>query len=226
MIGGCEIAVCYEPASREAEVGGDFYDVFDMGDGLVGILIGDVTGKGLKAATQAVAARHVVRSYAYLNPSPALIVTLVNRALARSSIDETSVLTALFMVYDSGSGVLSYCNAGHEPPVLLDANGAISELTHSGMVLGVSKEYVYTEASLSLNRGDTIVAVTDGITEARTPDRRFFGKERVIEYLSLNSDALADEIATGLLEHARSFAGGRLHDDVVTLALSRGRGYS
>lgn len=224
VLGGCEIAVCYEPASKEAEVGGDFFDVFDMGGGLVGALIGDVTGKGLRAATQAVAARHVVRSYAYLHPSPALVMTLVNRAFAKSDIDETFMLTALFMVHDSGSGVLSYCNAGHEPPMLRDRNGTVTELTHSGMVLGVSEEYAYTEASLSLNRGDTIVAVTDGITEARTPDKGLFGKEGVMEYLSLNPDAPVDEIAAGLLEAARSFAGGRLQDDVVILALSRGGG--
>ncbi len=93
-LGNCRIALSYQPALNEAEVGGDFYDVIDLGGGRVGLLIGDIAGKGLAAAIRVASVRYTIRSYAYLNPSPAAVLSLTNEALCREDDDCSDLLTA------------------------------------------------------------------------------------------------------------------------------------
>jgi len=217
---GCRIATRYQPALQEAEVGGDFYDVFELGDGKVGVLIGDVAGKGLLAAMRVSAARYTIRSYALHDPTPATVVCQANQAL---SMDEapgfTGFVTAFFAVIDAKSRTVTYANAGHEPPVVLRSDRRVEELPAGGRAFGISVAGCdYDQATATLGAGDTLILVTDGVTEART-GRAIWGKQGMSEHLSVAEERSPDAIADGLLQAAISFAGGGLHDDAAIVVV-------
>lgn len=216
----CEVAVRYEPALKEAEVGGDFYDVFAMDDDRIGILIGDVVGKGLGAAIRVAAARHSVRSYAYLDPRPSRVLGLANDALSRDATDASEMLTAFFAVLDTRTGTLTYASGGHEPPLICTAEGQVYELTARGRALGILEGYLYEEQARLMQPGDMLVMVTDGITEARCSARMFFGMKRLKDFLAAEAPrAAVDTIADGILQAAKEFAGGELRDDAALVIL-------
>lgn len=219
VLHGYRLAVRYQPAMQEAEVGGDFYDVFDLNDGKVGMLIGDVTGKGLAAAIRVAAVRHAVRSYAYLDPRPARVMALANDALCKDGGDEAGILTAFFAVFGSELGGMSYSSAGHEPPVVCSARGHCEELEPGGLPLGLMPGASYPQANRRIGAGDTVLMITDGITEARAAGALVFGKGKVIDLLRRNRKASLDDIASRLLEAAAAHAGGRLQDDAAIVVV-------
>lgn len=219
---GCVMAVRYVPALLEAEVGGDFYDVFDLGSGKLGILIGDVAGKGLLAAIRVSAARYAVRSYALLDPSPSSVITRANDALSRDEAPGfTGMVTAFFAVLDTNTGEISYTNAGHEPPILHYRDHRIEELSIGGPTLGIITGGNYEESTVRLTPEDTLIMVTDGITEARN-DGSLWGKEGLLETLRNICGYDVERIADGILEGAKSFCGGSLHDDAAIVVLRTG----
>lgn len=219
---GLDLAVRYEPSSAEAGIGGDFYDIFELGDGKVGVLIGDVTGKGLAAAVGITAVRHSIRSYAYLDPRPSRVLTLANEALWRSLVgsDDLGMLTTFFAVVDTRFGEVSYASGGHEPAVLKTTDGRVERLDVRGPLLGVIKDVEYDERSRKLQPGDRVVMVTDGITEARPCPEELLGVEGVEHFLSTFSAQDNDSIADGIVQIARDHAGGQLLDDAAVVVVS------
>jgi len=220
-VSGCSVALKYEPALAEAEVGGDFYDVFELSDDRVGIVIGDVAGKGLDAAVSVAAAKHAIRSYAYIFDSPAQAMKVANEALCKTELGygvETNMLTALLVIIDVQKGTMTCACAGHEPPIVRRADGAIEEVDCGGIALGIACVCEFEDYVHSISPGDTVVVVTDGITEARTSGANLFGREGVKGYLARNPEVALDDIPSGLLEEARSFAGGQLRDDAAIVA--------
>lgn len=216
---GCSIAVRYEPGSSEAEIGGDFYDVFEVSEGKVAVVIGDVAGKGLPAAIRIAAARYGIRSYAHLDLSPGAVMAFVNRALCSEGLDEAAgMLTAFFGVVDVRQRTIVYANAGHEPPLLQSRDGSVSELRCDGIALGVTTDIPFREVTCRLQPGDRILMFTDGITEARSGGE-MFGEQGVIQFLSACEGLSCDEIASGLMESAKAYAGGSLQDDAAVLVL-------
>lgn len=224
-IDGWTLAARYQPALQEALVGGDFYDVFRLDDDRIAVLIGDVAGKGLAASIQVAAVRHAIRSYAYVNTSPAEIMQLTNDGLCREPVDVRNMLTAFFAILDVRTHTLTYASAGHEPPVVQNATGDVTELDVTGPMFGVSGELRYSEKAIKLEDGDSLVLMTDGITEARTRGGVMFEKEGVIARLTQISDASPDQIAEALLQAATLHAEGNLQDDVAIVVLGpSGRG--
>ncbi len=219
MIPCCRIAVRYQPALKEAEVGGDFYDVFQLDETRYAILIGDVAGKGLAAAIRVAAARYAIRSYAFIDRRPGRVLTLANAALCKDDVQTGGMLTAFFGIIDVAANTITYASGGHEPPVIRDTLGIIHELEATGIPLGISEDAQYTEGSHILRAGYEVVMMTDGITEARAPGTVLFGKKGVEAYLATNGRGDPDEIASGLLEAAVAHAGGKLQDDAAVLAL-------
>lgn len=215
---GISIAARYQPALREAEVGGDFYDVFVLGNDKIGVLVGDVAGKGLKAAVRVAAARYTIRSYAYLEPSPGNVLTLANDVLLKEDPDIDSLLTAFLGVVDVAERTITYACAGHEPPVICK-DGKVEELCVTGLLLGAMENAVYTDMTRNLHSGESVVIFTDGITEARRDSTELWGKEGVIDYLAGVCDLAPDEIAQSLLQAATDYAGGSLQDDAVIVVL-------
>lgn len=221
QVDGYRMAVRYEPALREAEVGGDFYDIFDIGGGRFGVLIGDVVGKGLGAAISVAAARYTVKGYAYLNPSPNWVLTLTNNSLCREGSDESGMLTAFLAIIDTNNGTITYSSAGHEPPVVIDGEGETSELDIGGIPLGVMSDFNFSESSRSIRPGERIVMVTDGITEARAAGAHLFHKEGILRILTSNRTAAPDELAQRILDAARAHAEGQLQDDAAIVVVER-----
>ncbi len=218
-IGRCTIAARYQPAMKEAEIGGDFYDVFQIDEARYGILIGDVVGKGLAAAISVASARYAIRSYAFLDPRPARVLTLTNQALCRDSSDAVNMLTAFFAVLDVQSNVLFYSSAGHEPPIVVSKELRVDTLQTAGAPLGVFAEMHYAEGTRRLDGGDRMVLVTDGIVEARAPGTVLYTTERLIDYLRNHSGLEADDLASAILEEANTHAGGHTQDDAVIMII-------
>lgn len=217
---GCRFGIAYRPALHEAEVGGDFYDVVDLGNGKLSVMIGDVTGKGLGAAVQVAAVRYAVRGYAFFDPRPSLVMALANEAVCReTSIEQPRMLTVFFAIIDIRHGTLIYASAGHEPAIAIDRNGVCDELPPTGSALGILPGGIYTEYSLRLDRYERIVMFTDGITEAHSEGSALFGQERVIQHLMANRSMSPSECARSLLEAATEYARGNLQDDAAILVV-------
>jgi len=217
---GYSVAVTYRPALKEAEIGGHFYDVFELADGKLAVLIGDVAGKGLQAALRVASARHAIRSYAYLDPSPGKVMTLANEALCRDKGDETQILTAFYALLDPKGCTFTYSSAGHEPPVICSTTGNCEELKAAGLPLGLVENTEYSQFTRRFDPGDLIVMVTDGITEARAPGPELFGKERLIAFLEEHKNISPNEAVAGIMNAATVHAGGQLQDDAAIVALT------
>ncbi len=224
-VSGCQFAAKYVPALDEAQVGGDFYDVFDLGGGKVGVMIGDVAGKGVQAAMQVSAARYAFRSYAYIDPSPSRVVSLVNNALCKDQGRDGSMFTAFFAVVDTHTHTINYTNAGHEPPVIRRAGGIMEEMSVGAMVLGILPDRDYPEGSLNLEPGDVVVLVTDGITEARSEEHGMFGKSEMLQFL-VGEDSPPSVLVDRLLEKAREYGDGQLQDDAAIVVLGLETSYT
>jgi PAS domain S-box-containing protein len=219
---GYEIATIYQPALTEAEVCGDFYDLFDLGDGKMGVLIGDITGKGVQAASRVAAVRYTVRSYAFTDESPSSVMTLVNKALFRDIMTESDMFTAFFAVLDTRNGTFTYTKAGHEPPLLKHLDGTIEYLITGGPMLTGMGEFTYQEGKLDLRDGDILVLYTDGVTDARKANSPvIFGADGILQSLSGFADTSAEEIASSILKESLLFVGGSLRDDAAIVVIKK-----
>lgn len=215
---GLDVGVKYQAALEEAAIGGDFYDLIPMPDGRLGVVVGDVSGKGLKAATYTAMAKYMLRAYAAESPSPASVLTRLNASFSRYT--ESGVFITLFYgVIDEQSHTITCSSAGHEPPVMATKEGVrdLSDMI-GGLALGVIAEAEYEECSYELEEGSVFLLYTDGITEAAR-DGEFLGVDGFIEivrkYQNLSSSRMVEQIHRAV----REFAGGRLRDDVVLLAI-------
>ncbi len=206
----------YRPALEEADVGGDFYDVFHPTPDLLGIVIGDVSGKGVRAAMRTAMAKYMLRGYAYEDPSPASVVERVNAALVQER--ETDGFATLFYgVLDCRGYSLVFANAGHEPPLCrTGSSGEVVELSTGGTALGIAEDCKYAQESVRLSSGDRLLLYTDGVTEARG-ERDVFGLNRVEEILVSACDKPPAAFIEDLLERVQEFCGSRLRDDVALL---------
>jgi len=208
----------YKAAMREAQVGGDFYDVYRLDDNRVAIVIGDVSGKGLKAALHTAMAKYMLRAYVYENPEPGQAIESLDRALSEY-IPEESFITIFYGVLDPVTRTFTYANAGHEPPVVYRrASGDADLLDVTGCALGLRLGCIYGQRSIEFGAGDALLMYTDGITDARRRDQ-FFGVERLTDTLVANGARDEREIANAVFDTVASFSEGALRDDAVALVL-------
>lgn len=217
-IPGWSIGAMYQPAGAENEVGGDFYDAFRVPGGWM-LAIGDVTGRGAEAASITAVARYTLRTAAALTGDPAVALSTLNRALlARGDLALCS-LVALVLSEDPAQPI-RLAVAGHPPPLLVHGD-SVCEATGKGPLLGAFPDAHWEIVECSLDLGQQLVIVTDGITEAAGPDGRF-GEERLHAELRGAGDPA---LVMRRLEGARNaFTGGRHDDDVAILALTRNSG--
>lgn len=206
----------YHSAAEAARVGGDFYDVFELEHGRLGIVIGDVSGKGVDAAALTMVTRNAIRAYAYEGASPARTLAKVNEMVLRMS-DPSSFVTALFGVLDPARRDLVYCAAGHPPGLVRRRDGRLEATASSSPFLGAFDSLEFVDESALLGSGDILFLYTDGVLEARRGDRELFGEERLFEALSGASTPV--RAVTEVFERLTAFAGGELSDDVALLAV-------
>src|SRR5215212_7875155 len=172
---GHQIAVYYQPAR---EVGGDFYDFLDLPDGRLGLIVGDVSGKGVPAAIVMAITRTLLRAaYRLGSPAPGEILEQVNNILYRD-IPPNMFVTCLAALLDSRTGRLQYANAGHDPPYVRHADG-VGRLRARGMPLGLMPNMSYEQKGITLEPGESVLLYSDGLVEAHNPQREMFGFPRM-----------------------------------------------
>lgn len=202
----------YRPASDEADVGGDWYDAFDIGNGTIGISVGDVTGHGLEAAVAMSEIRRAIRAAAPITDSPS---ALLNHVDAIVSGEGVGMATAVVGVYDPMTGVLRYASAGHPPPVLL-SDGKAHLLPAGGLLLGLGTNPASGDYWVTLSPGTTCFLYTDGLLEY---DRDVIAGERAllaaVETIAAKGDCGAEAL------HREIFADAINTDDCATLTLQR-----
>jgi sigma-B regulation protein RsbU (phosphoserine phosphatase) len=237
---GAEIAALMRPAY---EVGGDFYDVIPLTLGRVGLLVGDISGKGVPAALYMALARTLLRSHSLDTRARYLSDALESasvRQLMRSgslgalaaldSISRTNdyllahhsqlsfFLTLFYGVYEPASHLLSYVNAGHNPPLVYNTlSGQSTWLKPSDMVIGLMPDRPFTAREQQMHPGDVLVIYSDGITEAFDPNRELFGQQRLVEAVRSTELASAGQFLQAIEAAVTAFAASTPQSDDITL---------
>jgi len=216
-IPGWEVAALYRAAGAdpELEVGGDFYDFFETPDGWL-VIIGDVTGKGVEAATLTSLVRHGARFIGQADARPAAILGRLDLALQQHSA--FSLCTTLCARLTSDGVVFS--SAGHPMPLLVGAGGSVREVGEPGRLLGLANAYEWRDQQLTVAPGDTLVLYTDGVTDTRGQRQRF-GDARLRELLTGAGASSPAELLASLDGELASFQVGAQADDTAVIALRR-----
>jgi len=217
---GWEFIASWKPARQ---VGGDYYDFIQTEDGQLGLVIADVTDKGMPAALFMAFTRTIVHSNLDHALSPAAGITRANRLICQES--QYGLFVSLFYgLLNPMTGELTYVNAGHNPPALISASkpdAPVTWLTGTGMPLGVEEDSIYQQGVVHLRTGDFIALYTDGVTEAMDGDYHQFGIENLQKALLENKDKPSAEIVI-TLEHAiEQFTGGIPPSDDITMVIAR-----
>jgi serine phosphatase RsbU (regulator of sigma subunit)/predicted ester cyclase len=216
-LAGWHISPFYRPAR---EVGGDFYDFFELDDGRLGIVVGDATGKGVPAALVMASTRSMLRAVAQASDSPGDALRRVNDALV-TDIPPSMFVTCFYAILEPESGSLSYANAGHDLPYLWHG-GEAEELRARGMPLGLMPDMSYEQKESILEAGDSVLFYSDGLVEAHDPQRReMFGFPRLQALVAKHGEE--PSLENFLLERLYSFVGEgwEQEDDITLLTLRR-----
>ena len=217
---GIEFGHLHRSATEHAEVGGDFYDLFLLPGDQVGIVLGDVSGRGVDAVNLAALVKNTIKAYAHRRGTPAQVLLDTNALLVESS-GQANFVSAFFGLLDLSSSRLRYSSAGHPPAILRRGGGAKARwLTRTGPVLGVLSGAEFTEATVDIAQGDLLLLYTDGLTEARARGK-LYGETRLLASLESLRGIPPRLVPTSLFESALAFAGGALADDLAILALER-----
>lgn len=214
---GVRIDASYTPSTANAEVGGDWYDVFALSDGRLGISVGDVAGHGLQASSVMAQIRQSVRMAARLYDAPVDVLQAVNRAL----YDDGGPLATLFYGEISlNTGLLVYASAGHPLPITVQATGVVEQIPGGGLIMGAERHVEYRQYSLTLDAGSAIVLFTDGLVEGgrRTEYNYDAGVDRLIEVVNRQYYSATENIAQAI---QRDVLEGRAQlDDAAVLFIA------
>ena len=209
-------AVCAD-MTPAAQVGGDFYDYFAVDDTHIAVTIGDVSGHGMAAALFMTLTKTLLKVYAQAGYPTEKVMAHVNRYLLKSNPEKLFV-TGWIGILDLTKGILSYTSAGHNPPILIHANGKTDYLpSEPNFVLGRRRRVNFTEEQIKLNVGDKLILYTDGVTEAQSPDEAFFGDDRLLTLIRSASDQDQTELVHTIRSAVDSFEGGSEHYDDATI---------
>jgi serine phosphatase RsbU (regulator of sigma subunit) len=218
LLDGWQITPYYQPAR---EVGGDFYDIFELEDGRLGVVEGDATGKGMPAALVASATSSMLRAvdHAFGSSSPGQVLSRVNETLV-ARIPPNMFVTCFYTILEPNSARLSYANAGHDLPYLW-RGGDAEELRAKGMPLGLMPGMEYEEKEIELDAGEGVLFYTDGLVEAHDREGEMFGFPRLRALISEHGEERA--LGDFLLEELYSFVGDgwEQEDDITLLTLQR-----
>jgi len=207
------------------EVGGDFYDFFFLDENKLGILIADVSGKSVPACLFMAIARTILRTIAIKTESPSETLSRANELLCKEN-DSCMFVTTFYGIIDLNRGTLCFANAGHNPPFLLKAEGALSQLgLNMGIPLGVvsqkeSHSPIYQNVDVELKEGDSLILYTDGVTEAMNSASEFYGEKRLEgilkAHLSTSLPQIVEKVIDDLGEFTKHF---EQSDDITFLGL-------
>lgn len=214
-----DVALSYQAAAR---AGGDYYDFFDLGERRWGILIADVSGHGTPAAVVMAMLRTILHGLCHTCSTPAQLLESANRQLMnQSNRYDSTFVTACYLVLDLNNGSLTYSNAGHNPPLVVDAGANVHELDQAGSLpLGVDRDASYALAETRLVANDTMLLYTDGITEATNEHGEQYGRDRLLCCISKNVPN-AQHIIDCVTHRLLAYTGTRDQEDDRTLIAVR-----
>lgn len=201
-------------------VGGDYYDFLTYPDGRVAVMVGDVCGKGMPAALLMMGLQARVQVLAADPNPPAAVVDRLNRVLTAAALN-TRFISFFFALCDPQSGELAYCNAGHNPPLLIRADGRVEWFTTGGPVLGIVPDASYEQVRCVLNSGDVAVLYSDGVTDSTNGKDEDFGETRLSEVLQQLDRGSAETILSALITAVKDWSAGTPFPDDVTLVVVR-----
>ncbi len=202
------------------EVGGDLYDFVEFSATRIGVALGDVSGKGVPASLLMANILAAFRVLATPERSPSEVVSALNRQLARSTTPDRYA-TFIYGQLDADNLRFTFCNAGHNYPLVRWPDGSVRFLEHSDMVLGVLEEADYSTWETELLPGSCLVLYTDGVTEAFNPEGEEYGEERLLELVAEWGGGSASSLRDRILEAIREFGAGRCDYDDVTMIIAR-----
>lgn len=200
------------------QVGGDYYDFIPISESRLGIAIADVSGKGIPAALIMAGFRMSLLAEIRNEFAIRAVMRKVN-GLLHESTDRGKFVTAFYGVLDHKHHVLSFSNAGHNPPILFRRQGRIEYLEEGGVALGVLEEALYEDRPVALRPGDVLVFYTDGISESESPSGEHFGQQRIERLVAAHTDESAAEIMAALVAGVREWGGERGQSDDLTLVV-------
>jgi serine phosphatase RsbU (regulator of sigma subunit)/anti-sigma regulatory factor (Ser/Thr protein kinase) len=231
-IPGVETAIAYEPHAEAQTVGGDFYDIFPREDGLWCFLLGDVQGKDPEAMSITGLARHLVRLLARESQGVESVLHRLNAAMAEDSIEtaeyggQSTQPRFLSMLYGelqpdpaSGGANCTIASAGHPLPLWLTINGTVQRVAEPQLLLGIDEKTTYSAASFHMAPGDTLLCVTDGVTERRNGDRLLDDDDGLSKILQECAGMNAPTVAEHIRQATHGFASEPLEDDLAILVL-------
>ena len=206
-------------ASMQAakELGGDFYDFFPMGDNEYVFCVADVSDKGVASALFMSVTKAFIKSRSREVNSTSEVVTWVNNEIAQGN-DSCMFITLFIAILDTSTGQVRYTNAGHNPPYVRKANGEVLCITdHHGPMVGAMGGIDYGETTLQLNRGDSMVLFTDGVTEAMNHDKELYGESRLEALLEASQSGAPQELVKDIRDAVRTHAAGADQSDDITI---------
>jgi serine phosphatase RsbU (regulator of sigma subunit) len=218
--GRWRFAKSYKAQSDESLVGGDIYDLFRLGTGHWGVVIADVSGKGLAAAKKTAMVKYSLRSYAREHSSPGKVLARLNSALFDEE-NMTGFVTLFYGVLEEKSGILEYASAGHETPILHRADGTFEMLEPTGLVLGAAPDQEYDTDRVTLHPGDGLLLFTDGLTEARALGTgELLELPGVLSILANHRGASEGKMVPDIIwDSVTEYTGGVMRDDAAILWL-------
>ncbi|MDX2029914.1 MAG: GAF domain-containing SpoIIE family protein phosphatase [Blastocatellia bacterium] len=215
---GFDIAARLDPALN---LSGDFFDYVQLSQNRLGMMIADVSGKGVRAAMGMAATRSILRSVAHRGHGPARVMRDANLRMHRD-LGRQLLVTSVYCLIDGETRTMQYCNAGHNSPLLVRASGKWRALKTGGLLLGVFDRQQYKSETLHLEKGDVLFFFTDGLPEAHSapPDLIEFGEPRILDLLLRNRHLRAAGIIEAFVNHINEFtAGAHQHDDLTMLVI-------
>lgn len=222
---GLAVETLYQAALNEAAVGGDFFDAFALNENQVALVVGDVSGKGLVAASRTAEVKYALRAFLYEYPAPEIALAHLNGFIYETHRLDTSTTEAFIVmalaVVNTATGEAAFSAAGAEPSLILRTGGMAEQVETTGWPLGIEPDAAYTAKTLWLASGETVLMATDGITEARRGDA-FLGIEGMAALAEKAGLTLSlPELSQAIYGGARNFADGGLRDDVCLLLARR-----
>ena len=213
---GYDIAACMHPAK---EVGGDFYDIFEIEPGRLAFIVGDVSGKGVPAAFFMLIARTLFKALALNGGGPEATLTRLN-ALLSAENDELMFVTVFYAELETATGKLEFCNAGHNPPLLMAGDGEVRELEAPGNpALAMLDDWQFEAGRCLLAAGDRLTLYTDGVTEAMNEAKELFDESRLEAAIVERRTANCEAVLSSIVEEVEAFAGDEPQSDDITLVL-------
>lgn len=215
---GFSIGAFFKPAEL---IGGDYYDLFEIGKGRFGCVIADVSGKSISGAIVMALVRTMLRAEAMEKESPGEVLARVN-GLIKPDLKPRMFITTLYLVLEPEQRTMRFASAGHQRPIFFsDSAGKVEVLRGKGIALGISDDELFRrvieEHEVTLRRGDGLFLYSDGVSEAFNPDQKEYGEERILKTLKANLSRRAEDIISAIYEDLRSFIGPMDQTDDITM---------